>query len=238
MLEKLLPTLKEEAARECAGKLLKDNEALKMLHSAPLCCKMHEFWSMLGVSSLDLNDFLIHCPRHKAREFTMASSPTATPDRITLCVSLTSHQLPDLGPTIEKLKEAGYALQAPGSGRGRFFGACSRWLTSRLKTGDVIFAKVRSSLLRLPEKDVPVLMVGSGAGVAPFRGFWEEIRKGPRVAPCALFFGCRHPDQDWLFKEEMNGAEARGQWLRCARARASGAQAAPRLPPHRFFTPR
>lgn len=50
------------------------------------------------------------------------------------------------------------------------------------------------------------MMVGAGAGVAPFRGFWEEIRRGARSAPAALFFGCRHPDQDWLFKEEMNGA--------------------------------
>jgi len=83
---------------------------------------------------------------------------------------------------------------------------CSGWLTGRLKAGDVMLAKQRPSALRLPEKDIPIIMVGSGAGIAPFRGFWEELRRGARTAPAALFFGCRHPDQDWLFREEMNGA--------------------------------
>lgn len=63
---------------------------------------------------------------------------------------------------------------------------------------------MRPSALKLPETDVPVVMVAAGAGVAPFRGFWEELRRGKQSAPCALFFGCRHPDQDWLYKEEMN----------------------------------
>merc|ERR1711924_101145 len=33
-----------------------------------------------------------------------------------------------------------------------------------------------------------------------------ELRKGSQKAPAVLFFGCRHPEKDWLFKDEMNGA--------------------------------
>jgi len=177
-----------------------------LLQSSSMCCKMHEFWALLGITSLDLSEFLLNCPRQKAREFTIASSPIATPDKISLCVSLTSHEQTDLGSIFEVLREKGFTApnaQAPTRSK-RFFGMCSAWLNSALKVGDMVLAKQRSSALKLPEKDVPVIMVGAGAGLAPFRGFWEELRKGKQAAPAVLFFGCRHPDQDWLFKEEMN----------------------------------
>lgn len=208
MLQALQPKLLNDAAKECVSKLVADAEALKQLQAAPLCCRMHEFWSLLGVTSgIDLGDFLLYCPRQKAREYTIASSPTATPDRITLCVSLTSHQPPAFTDVVEQLVKSGHLPpKASVSTRDRFFGACSRWLTKYLKPGHVVLAKQRPSSFKLPEKDVPLVMVGAGAGVAPFRGFWEEIRRSSRTAPASLFFGCRHPEQDWLFKDEMNGA--------------------------------
>jgi len=208
MLSALQPKLKEEAAREYIGKLLADAESLKLLQGTVLCCRMPEFWSMLGVTSLSASEFLLHCPRQKAREFTIAASPKGTPDRITLCVSLTSQQLVEGEDVLHQLRNSGCLPQSASlpAGRSRFFGTCSRWLTTRLKAGDVVLAKQRPSALHLPEKDVPIIMVGSGAGVAPFRGFWEELRRSNRSAPAALFFGCRHPDKDWLFRDEMSAA--------------------------------
>jgi len=207
MLTALQPKLSEQAARDCVAKLLADVDALKVLQGAKLCCRMHEFWAMLGVKNIAPLDFLLHCPRQKPREFTIASSPKATPQRITLCVSLTSHELPDMAPMCKALVDAGCLPSAElPTGRGRFYGTCSKWLTTRLKAGAVVLAKQRPSPLHLPEKDVPVIMIGAGAGVAPFRGFWEELRRGSQTAPTALFFGCRHPEQDWLFKEEMSSA--------------------------------
>lgn len=79
-------------------------------------------------------------------------------------------------------------------------------MNSRLKVGDSVLAKQRASALKLPEKDVPVIMIGAGAGVAPFRGFWEDLRKGSQTAPAVLFFGCRHAEKDWLYKDEMSAA--------------------------------
>lgn len=210
MLQAMQPKLEGQAAEHVA-KILADADALKLLHASPLCCKMHEFWSLLGVTSLPgaLEAFLLNCPRQKAREFTIASSPKAAPTKITLCVSLTSHGLPEGGKTLQQLRDMGCLpkdTKLPAEDSRRFFGQASSWLATRLKAGDEVLAKQRPSPFHLPDKDVPVVMVGSGAGVAPFRGFWEELKRGSRQAPAALFFGCRHPEEDWLFREEMSGA--------------------------------
>jgi len=198
---------------------------------------MHEFWSMLGIASVDASAFLLHCPRQKAREFTIASSPTALPDKIALCVSLTSHEPGGLSQLAEQLKASGCLADdaaPPPESRPRFFGSCSGFITTRMKPGSAVLAKFRPSAFHLPEKDVPVIMVGAGAGVAPFRGFWEELRRGPQVAPSALFFGCRHPDEDWLFKDEMNAAVKR-QAAGCA-ALARVQAAGPKKPLTCLFT--
>merc|ERR1712054_455914 len=53
------------------------------------------------------------------------------------------------------------------------------------------------------------MMVGTGAGVAPFRAFWSDLEKrGSRSAPTTLFFGCRHPDRDWIYAEEMKAVSS------------------------------
>lgn len=208
MLTSLQDKVRGPGAQERLANLLADAGALDFLRNSPMCCRMHEFWALLGVTGIALRDFLLHCPRQKPREFTIASSPKASPDRITLCVSLTSHEAADLSAATERLEAAG-ALSPEfraADNRSRFYGMCSRWLSTRLRTGDKVLAKQRPSPLTVPDRDVPIIMVGAGAGVAPFRGFWEELRRGPQTSPAALFFGCRHPDQDWLFKEEMGSA--------------------------------
>ncbi|RKP06656.1 hypothetical protein THASP1DRAFT_35095 [Thamnocephalis sphaerospora] len=54
----------------------------------------------------------------------------------------------------------------------------------------------------------PIIMVGPGTGVAPFRGFVQErvhqLRSGVAVGPTILFFGCRHRDQDFMYREEWD----------------------------------
>ena len=68
---------------------------------------------------------------------------------------------------------------------------------------------VRHSNFKLPsDPSKPVIMVGPGTGVAPFRGFVQEraeqARKGEKVGPTILFYGCRRRDQDWLYREEWD----------------------------------
>eukprot|EP00730_Choanoeca_flexa_P000613 TRINITY_DN10268_c0_g2_i3.p1 TRINITY_DN10268_c0_g2~~TRINITY_DN10268_c0_g2_i3.p1 ORF type:complete len:693 (+),score=171.43 TRINITY_DN10268_c0_g2_i3:32-2080(+) len=56
--------------------------------------------------------------------------------------------------------------------------------------------------------NVPVVMVGPGTGVAPFIGFLQQrqalLKQTPAPdTPWHLYYGCRHADKDYLFKEEL-----------------------------------
>ncbi len=66
---------------------------------------------------------------------------------------------------------------------------------------------VRHSNFKLPSDPTkPVIMIGPGTGVAPFRAFVQErahqVEKGVPVGKTVLFFGCRSRDQDFLYSQE------------------------------------
>ena len=72
---------------------------------------------------------------------------------------------------------------------------------------------LRTSTFKLPkDPSVPVIMIGPGTGYAPFRGFLQEraalAKSGASLGLAHLFFGCRHEEQDYIYREEMESAEA------------------------------
>ncbi|ABD08340.1 FAD-binding oxidoreductase [Rhodopseudomonas palustris HaA2] len=130
------------------------------------------------------------------RYYSISSSPARDPARASVTVAVVE------GPAL--------------SGRGIYRGACSSWLAGR-GSGDTVQATVRATkaCFRLPDDDrVPLIMIGPGTGVAPFRGFLQErsARKvgGATLGPALLFFGCRHPAQDYLYADELQGFAADG----------------------------
>ncbi len=103
----------------------------------------------------------------------------------------------------------GVVQGAASSGHGVYKGVCSNYLAGR-RAGDTVHATVRETKagFRLPDDSSrPIIMIGPGTGLAPFRGFLQERAarrgKGATLGPAMLFFGCRHPDQDYLYAGEL-----------------------------------
>lgn len=105
-------------------------------------------------------------------------------------------------------------LKAPAlSGHGQYVGTCSSWLAERPR-GSTIHAFVRDngSSFRLPRSpQTPIVMVGPGTGVAPFRGFLQEravqMARGQKLGDALLFFGCRSKN-DHLYEHELNACKS------------------------------
>ena len=180
---KLLLALAEDSARFEAEILGKRISVLDLLQR-------------FGSVALPLATFLELAPPLKPRRYSIASSPLADPRRCTLTVAV---------------------LDAPAwSGNGPFRGTCSNHL-ARLEPGETFYGSITSpnTPFRLPDDPAaPVLMIAAGTGIAPFRGFVEErallAARGERLGAAELFFGCDHPEVDFLYRDELAAWQERG----------------------------
>ncbi|KAF8766875.1 NADPH--cytochrome P450 reductase like protein [Argiope bruennichi] len=93
-------------------------------------------------------------------------------------------------------------------------GVATGWLKT-LKPGDRVPIFVRRSQFRLPSKPhIPIIMIGPGTGLAPFRGFLQERsfqrKEGKEVGDSILYFGCRKSKEDFLYEDELKTFEEEG----------------------------
>ncbi len=108
-------------------------------------------------------------------------------------------------------------MRAPAwSGVGEHQGFASSHMRD-LEAGEAVFGYIRSPNPPFqPPADLatPMILIGPGTGFAPFRGFLQEREagraKGQTTGPIHLFFGCKHPEHDWLVRGEMEGWQASG----------------------------
>jgi NADPH-ferrihemoprotein reductase len=141
-------------------------------------------------------------PPMKPRSYSISSSSIVSPRQISVTVAVsdtTTSTSPD-----------------------RVLGLATNYLTS-IKTGchprDLTYSQalekhhayvaIRKSTFKLPiGSAAPIVMVGAGTGVAPFRGFVQERARlksvGKQVGAIRLFFGCRNTSQDFLYADDFS----------------------------------
>jgi cytochrome P450/NADPH-cytochrome P450 reductase len=183
---KLLAYVGDDAAsteRYRSEILTKRKSVFDLLEEHPACeLPFHAYLEMLSLLA----------PRY----YSISSSPSGDASRCSVTVAV---------------------VEAPASsGRGVYKGICSNYLAGR-RTGETIHATIRETKagFRLPDDaSVPIIMVGPGTGLAPFRGFLQERAAhkagGAALGPAMLFFGCRHPEQDYLYAAELKAFAAAG----------------------------
>ncbi len=91
-------------------------------------------------------------------------------------------------------------------------GVCSTWMADHVPEGAQagIFMSPNKSF-RVPEDDAaPMIMVGPGTGLAPFRAFLEERRERGATGPNWLFFGDQHRATDFIYEDEIAGFSESG----------------------------
>lgn len=91
-------------------------------------------------------------------------------------------------------------------------GLCSGHMGERASVGENLPIFLHANgLFRLPEdSSAPVIMVGPGTGIAPFRAFLQERRAKGELGNNWLFFGEQRRALDFLYKDELEGMHAEG----------------------------
>ncbi|WP_372410404.1 cytochrome P450 [Streptomyces luteireticuli] len=129
-------------------------------------------------------------PPLRPRHYSVSSSPADDPHHADLMVSLL--------------------------GAGTFTGVGSSYL-HRVRAGDRVLARVqpcRDAFRAEHDARTPLIMIGAGTGLAPFRGAIADrlalVRRDAPLAPALCYFGCDHPDVDYLHRTELEEADRAG----------------------------
>ncbi len=90
-------------------------------------------------------------------------------------------------------------------------GVCSTFLADRLGEGEVGIYLQPNAAFRVPaDDDRPMIMVGPGTGVAPFRAFLHERASRGASGRNWLFFGDQHQASDFIYADELTELSGRG----------------------------
>ncbi|MET3317632.1 UNVERIFIED_ORG: sulfite reductase (NADPH) flavoprotein alpha-component [Peribacillus simplex] len=187
----LTKSLLEQAAQ------LSANEDLKALLSAGNEEKLKEYregrdlldfvrdFGSWGESAQEFVSILRKIP---ARLYSIANSLSAYPDEVHLTVG---------------------AVRYDSHGRERK-GVCSILCAERLQPGDTlpVYIQHNPNFKQPKNPDTPIIMVGPGTGIAPFRSFIQEREETEANGKTWLFFGDQHFVTDFLYQTEWQ------KWLK------------------------
>ncbi|MED4005249.1 assimilatory sulfite reductase (NADPH) flavoprotein subunit [Priestia aryabhattai] len=141
-----------------------------------------------GPWNLSAQEFVAILRKMPARLYSIASSLSANPDEVHLTIG---------------------AVRYEAHGRERK-GVCSVLCSERLQPGDTIPVYLQSNKnFKLPQnQETPIIMVGPGTGVAPFRSFMQEREETGAKGKSWMFFGDQHFVTDFLYQTEWQ------KWLK------------------------
>lgn len=138
------------------------------------------------VSAQELVDGLRPMP---PRLYSIASSPTRHPEEVHF--------------TVETLRYEAH-------GRKRK-GVATCWLADRVGEGGTVPLYLHANdAFRLPEADVPVILIGPGTGIAPFRAFLQQREDEGATGDNWLIFGHRNQAHDFLYGDELTSWKLSG----------------------------
>ncbi|MSU27306.1 MAG: sulfite reductase subunit alpha [Pedosphaera sp.] len=139
-------------------------------------------------------EFVALLRKLQPRLYSISSSPKAHPGQVHLCVGVVRYD----------------SLGRPRKG------VCSTFLAERVPTGRAVPAFVHHNKNFRPpvNADAPMIMVGPGTGIAPFRAFLEERRATGAKGKNWLFFGDQRGATDFLFREELEAMQRDGTLTR------------------------
>ena len=128
-------------------------------------------------------DLVKMLPKLARRLYSISSSPAAHPGQVHTTVSVVRYDAHQ--------RERG--------------GVCSTHLSDRTQPGDCLPIYIQpNKKFRLPaDASAPVVMIGPGTGIAPFRAFLHERRVTGAKGRNWLFFGDRNAATDYLYREEL-----------------------------------
>ncbi|KAL7464674.1 hypothetical protein ACHAXS_005005 [Conticribra weissflogii] len=137
-------------------------------------------------------------PPIKARAYSIASAPSASPNIVELCILIDT-----------------YWVQEGGI---RFGLTCD--MLRKMHPGDHLRCRIKPGSMEPPSHDQPVVCVGIGSGLAPHMGFLRDRVHAATVlekdvAPFSLYFGNRFEKREFLYSEELKKyAVDHGSWFK------------------------
>ncbi|MCL9665584.1 sulfite reductase subunit alpha [Curtobacterium albidum] len=143
-----------------------------------------------GSAAPTMDELLPNLRGLQARQYSISSSPLAHPDRIHLTVASVRY----------------------GDARRTHGGVASTYLADRvLADGEVDVYLQPNAAFGVPaDGDAPMVMIGPGTGIAPFRGFLHERAAAGATGRNWLFFGDQHRDTDFVYEDELTDLQERG----------------------------
>ncbi|MBW1213111.1 sulfite reductase subunit alpha [Pantoea allii] len=140
--------------------------------------------------SLSVTEFVALLRPLQHRAYSISSSSKAHPNQVHLTIA---------------------SVRYHSGGRNRS-GVCSTYLAERVRRGEkpAIFISPNKAFRVPANGNAPLIMVGPGTGIAPFRAFLQERQVTGAQGKNWLFFGDQHQEHDFIYREELTAWQESG----------------------------